>query len=140
MIKTFFACAVVLTALSGCMTPGTANNQPSDVPAARIHIKQMVLPTAGENEVQVIRDARRIWAPNPLEFSVNYVVLADVQPGETTSAWLPEGEYTFSVKPSINPQHLAPSVLTLKLQKGQKHILRIDGGEFGVTIEEIGAK
>ncbi|HEY4317940.1 MAG TPA: hypothetical protein VGN04_10080 [Herbaspirillum sp.] len=140
MIKTFFACSVLVTALSGCMTPGTASQQPGEVPASRIHIKQMVLPTAGENEVQVIRGARRIWAPNPLEFSVNYVVLADMLPGETTSAWLPEGEYTFSVRPSDNPQRLAPGILTLRLQKGQKHVIRIDGGEFGVSIEEVGAK
>jgi hypothetical protein len=77
---------------------------------------------------------------SPLEFSVNYVVLADVKPGETVSAWLPDGEYTFSVKPGSNSQRLEPRILTLKLQKGQKHTLRIAGGEFGVTIEEIGTK
>ena len=140
MIKTLFACAALLTALGGCAAPETANKQPGEVPAGRIHIKEMVQPTAGENEVKVIRDAQWGWGVNPLEISVNYVVLAEVQPGEAVSAWLTEGTYTFSVKPGSNPQRLAPSIITLTLAKGQKHTLRIGGNEFGVTIEEIGAK
>ncbi|RXZ38291.1 NAD-GH domain containing protein [Oxalobacteraceae bacterium CAVE-383] len=141
MIKTFFASAVILTALGGCMTPQTtANNPPGEVPASRIHIKEMVNPAAGPNEVKVIRDAQWGWGVNPLEFSVNYVVLAELLPGEAVSAWLPDGEYTFSVKPGNNPQRLEPRIVTLKLQKGQKHTLRIGGGEFNVTMEEVGAK
>jgi hypothetical protein len=140
MIKTFFIGAAALIALSGCAMPGTAKTTPAEVPASRIHIKQMVLPSAGENEVKVTRDAQMMLGASPLEFSVNYVALADVKPGETVSAWLPDGEYTFSVKPGNNSQRLEPRILTLKLQKGQKHTLRIAGGEFGVTIEEIGTK
>jgi hypothetical protein len=142
MIKTFSACAALaaLLTLSACMTLGTTSGTPTDVPASRIHIKELVEPSAGENEVRIIRDGRLAWGANALEFSVNYVALADLKPGETVSAWLPDGEYTFSVKPINNPQNLAPEIITLKLQKGQKHTVRIDGGEFKVTIEEVGVQ
>jgi hypothetical protein len=141
MIKTFFIGAAALIALSGCAMPGTSKTAtPGEVPASRIHIKQMVVPSAGKNEIRVTRDSQMMPGTSPLEFSINYVALADVRAGETISAWLPDGEYTFSVKPGVNSQKLQPSILTLKLQKGQKHTIRIAGGEFGVTIEEIGGK
>lgn len=140
MIRTLFACTALLVALGGCAMPGTAGKMSGEVPASRIHIKEMVQPTAGENEVKVSRDAQWGWGVNPLEFSVNYVVLAELLPGESVSAWLPEGTYTFSVKPGNNPQRLEPKIITLKLAKGQKHNLRVGGNEFGVTIEEVGAR
>ena len=42
-------------ALSGCMTPAKSVT-PGEVPASRIHIKEMAVSTAGQNQVTVTRD------------------------------------------------------------------------------------
>jgi hypothetical protein len=139
MIKTFLVCSAALMALSGCMTPSTSAT-PGEVPASRIHIKEMTVSTAGQNQVTVTRDPYFLPGGNLMEFAINYVALADLKPGETFSAWLPDGNYTFSVKPTPNPQKLAPSEIVLSLQNGQKHTLRISGSEFVTKLEEIGAK
>jgi hypothetical protein len=140
MIKTFLICTAALAALSGCMTPRASNAPLGEVPASRIYIKEMTVSTAGQNQITIDRDPHLLPGGSKLEFSINYVALADMLPGETFSAWLPDGTYTFSIKPNPNPQKLAPRAITLTLQKGQKHILRADGSEFGTTLEEVGAK
>jgi hypothetical protein len=140
MIKTFLICTAALAALSGCMTPRASDAPRGEVPASRIHIKEMTVSTAGQNQITVDRDTHLLPGGNLLEFSINYVALADMLPGEKFSAWLPDGTYTFSVKPNPNPQRLAPREINLTLQKGQKHILRAGGGEFSTTLEEVGAK
>jgi hypothetical protein len=140
MIKTFFICSAALVALSGCMAPGASNQQAGEIPASRIHIKEMTSPSAGENQVTVTRDPGLTWGASTLEFSVNYVALADMKPGESFSAWLPDGVYTFSVKPTINDQKLAPRIINLTLKKGQKHTLRIGGNNFSTILEETGVR
>jgi hypothetical protein len=139
MIKTFLICTATLMALSGCMTPAKSVT-PGEVPASRIHIKEMAVSTAGQNQVTVTRDPYFLPGSDLMEFAINYVALADLKAGETFNAWLPDGKYTFSVKPTPNPQNLAPSEVVLTLQKGQTHTLRISGTQFSTKLEEIGAK
>jgi hypothetical protein len=140
MIKTFLICTAAIAALSGCMTPRAADAPLGEVPASRIYIKEMTVSTAGQNQITIERDPHLLPGGSTLEFSINYVALADIRPGETFSAWLPDGTYTFGVKPNPNPQRLAPREINLTLQKGQKHTLRAGGGEFSTTLEEVGAK
>lgn len=141
MIKTFFTCAAALAALSGCMTTGASGNPPGEVPASRVFIKEITVPAAGLNEVKVIRDPGMLGGNNLLEISVNYVALADLQPGESISAWLPDGAYTLTVKPKPNPQSLlAPRNIELTLRNGQKHTVRAGGNVYGTILEEVGAK
>ena len=141
MIKTFLACATTLIALSGCMMmPGASNKEPSEVPAARIHIIELTYPTAGENEVKIICEPGVLLGANEMEFSINYVALANMRHGESFTAWLPDGTYTFSVRPEPNPQHVAPRTIDLNLSDGVKHTIRVGGNEFGTTLEEFGGK
>jgi hypothetical protein len=144
MIKTFLTCIAALAAsatLSACMTPGASSGDAGEVPASRIFIKEMTMPAAGLNEVRVIRDPGMRGGNNLMEVSVNYVALADLQPGESFSAWLPNGNYTFTIKPKPNPQSLiAPRDLNLALRDGRKRTVRVGGNMYGTILEEIGAK
>ena len=140
MIKTFLICMAAFAALSGCMMPRASDTSLRDVPVSRIHIKEMTVSTAGQNQITVERDPQLLPGGSLFEFSINYVPLADMLPGETFSAWLPDGTYTFSIKPNPNPQNLAPRKINLTLQKGEKHTLRASGTDFGTKLEEIGAK
>jgi hypothetical protein len=141
IIKTFFICAAAIAALSGCMTPGASGNAPSEVPVSRIFIKEMTAPEAGPNQVIFIRDPGMRGGNNLLQVGVNYVALADLQPGETISAWLPDGAFTFTVKPNPNPENLTRlGAIDLTLSGGKKHIVRVGGNVYGTTIEEIGAR
>jgi hypothetical protein len=140
MIKTFCIYAAAMLALSGCMTSGTGNTPRGEVPAARIHIKEMTAPTAGNNPVLISREPRMGmgFGADAMEFSINYVAFADLEPGESISAWLPDGDYTFSVKPLNNSERLAPTVINVPLSKGRPHSVRMGGNQFKTTLEEVG--
>lgn len=141
IIKTFFTCAAAIAALSGCMTPGASGSAPGEVPVSRIFIKEMTVPEAGPNQVTFIRDPGMRGGNTLLQVTVNYVALADLQPGETISAWLPDGAFTFTVKPNPNPEGLVvPSAIDVTLGGGKKHVIRVGGNVYGTTIEEIGAR
>ncbi|MDB5777034.1 MAG: domain containing protein [Herbaspirillum sp.] len=143
MIKQLFTRATALAAvavLSGCMTPATPATPRGDVPIARIFNRGLTDPAAGKNQVTVTRDPAMWGGGNLLTFSVNYVVLADLQPGESISAWLPDGTYTFSVAPNPNPQNLTASRnVNVTLQGGQHRLVRIGGNIYGTSIEPDGA-
>jgi hypothetical protein len=136
-MKTLFA-FLALLALSACASQEAAPTAPGEVPLSRIHMLEMTKPAPGLNEVRITRDARLLTGSDLIEVSVNYVVLAELRAGESISAWLPEGAYTFSVLPNPNPQGFTPRrSIDLALKSGQTRQLRVGGDQFSTRLDVV---